>query len=183
MDVYGVLRSIVDCEVELMRVWRNSPTVRMNMYSRHEISEDEHRAWWARTMLSDRERYFMYECLGVPTGIVAFQDIDRANESAAWAFYADPHAVSGAGSRMEFLALEHAFNVMKLHKLHCEVFAFNRPVVRLHQKFGFQVEGTFREQRIVDGKRVDVIRLGMLSREWQSLRPQLKARIDQSLKG
>ena len=64
---------------------------------------------------------------------------------------------------MEFLALEHAFNTLKLHKLYCEVFAFNSPVVKLHQKFGFQIEGTFREQRVVDGSYVDVFRLDILA--------------------
>lgn len=41
---------------------------------------------------------------------------------------------------MEYLALEYAFKDMGLHKLFCEVLAFNAPVIKLHQKFGFKIE-------------------------------------------
>jgi UDP-4-amino-4,6-dideoxy-N-acetyl-beta-L-altrosamine N-acetyltransferase len=179
----GVLREIRDEEVDLMRSWRNAPTVRMNMYTRHEISPEEHRSWWAATRQRNDMAYFMYEHDGRPTGIVSFNSIDRVNRNSAWAFYADPGAAKGVGSKMELLALDYAFGPLGLHKLHCEVFAFNSAVVRLHQKFGFQVEGRFREHRLVDCAFVDVVRLGILAREWTSLRPQMLERIGARARG
>ena len=67
---------------------------------------------------------------------------------------------------MEILAIEHAFATLGLHKLYCEVLAFNEPVIALHRKFGFQVEGIFREQHRKDGEYVDIFRLGLLRDEW-----------------
>jgi UDP-4-amino-4,6-dideoxy-N-acetyl-beta-L-altrosamine N-acetyltransferase len=108
----------------------------------------------------------MYELDAVPLGIVGFNHIDQANRNAAWAFYAAPDAPRGTGSKMEYLALNHAFDQLGLHKLQCEVLAFNEPVIKLHKKFGFKVEGVFREQHRVDERFVDIFRLGLLANEW-----------------
>jgi UDP-4-amino-4,6-dideoxy-N-acetyl-beta-L-altrosamine N-acetyltransferase len=177
MNTLGHLRSISDEELELMRTWRNAPAVRANMYTRHEISSAEHLAWWAKTQQRDDQQYFMYEKDGKALGIVGFMLIDRINANCSWAFYAAQEAPKGTGSRMEFLALEHVFNSLKLHKLHCEVLAFNTPVIKLHQKFGFQVEGIFRQHHLVDDQYVDIFRLGLLNDEWANKRNEMQTKL------
>lgn len=174
------LRDIRDDELPLVLSWRNAPSVRQNMYNRHVISLEEHLAWWARTQARSDARYHMFESDGRPWGVVGFTDIDHRNANAAWAFYASPEAPRGTGSRMELLALDLAFGPMGLHKLHCEVLAFNAPVVRLHQKFGFHVEGTLREHHRVDDRFVDIVRLGLLADEWRACRPAVAARLNRS---
>lgn len=176
MDI-GILRPIADDEVELILAWRNAPAVRANMYTQHEISLEEHRRWWARIQGAEDQRYLMYESGGKPSGVVAFNRIDRASKNAFWAFYAAPDAAKGVGAKMEFLALEHAFGDLLLHKLQCEVLAFNAPVIKLHGKFGFKEEGVFKEQQKIDDAFVDVHRLGLLSSEWQALRPKMAAKV------
>jgi UDP-4-amino-4,6-dideoxy-N-acetyl-beta-L-altrosamine N-acetyltransferase len=147
------------------------------MYTRHEISFEEHIAWWARTKHRDDQKYFMCEINGLPVGIVAFVGVDLVNQGSSWAFYASPQAPKGTGSKMEFLALEYAFTVLGLHKLHCEVLAFNTTVIKLHQKFGFVVEGILREQHLVDKSFVDIYRLGLLDCEWAVQREKMKEKI------
>lgn len=166
----GSLRAINVEELELMLSWRNSPSVRENMYTRHEISLEEHLAWWARLGVREDQAYFMYEADGRPLGVVAFTGVDRASRNSSWAFYASPDAPKGTGSKMEFLALDYAFGTLGLHKLYCEVLAFNAAVVKLHRKFGFTEEGIFREQHLVDDQYVDVHRLGILAVEWADKR-------------
>lgn len=177
MPTIGQLRAVRDDELGLMLSWRNAPAVRANMYTRHEIGLDEHLAWWQRTRERDDASYLMFEADGRALGIVAFTGIDRANRNAVWAFYADPDAPQGTGSRMEWLALERAFDTLALHKLSCEVLAFNDKVIRLHLKFGFQVEGTFREHHVVDGRFVDVVRLAILAPEWAARREAMWRRV------
>jgi UDP-4-amino-4,6-dideoxy-N-acetyl-beta-L-altrosamine N-acetyltransferase len=119
----------------------------------------------------------MYESQGTPLGIVAFTGIDSASRNSSWAFYASPQAPKGTGSRMEYLALECAFYELQLHKLCCEVLAFNSPVIKLHQKFGFKVEGILREQHKVEDAFVDVYRLGILASEWNSQREEMREKL------
>ncbi len=166
----GRLRKIAPDELELMLAWRNAPGVRANMYTRHEISLEEHLAWWDRIQTRTDQRYFMYEYLNKPLGIVAFNGIDTANCNSAWAFYVAPEAPKGTGSRMGFLALEYVFNVLKLHKLCGEALAFNTTSINFHKKLGFKVEGILRKQHRLDDSFVDIYRLGIFASEWQECR-------------
>lgn len=183
MDYLGNLRSIQDNELEIMRNWRNAPAVRANMYTRHEISSEEHLAWWARTRLREDQQYFMYANDGKPLGIVAFTMIDRVNSNCSWAFYAGLDTPRGTGSKMEFVALEYVFNDLKLHKLHCEVLAFNTSVINLHRKFGFQVEGIFRQHHRTDSGYTDIYGLGILASEWVRKREEMLEKIKGEQKG
>jgi UDP-4-amino-4,6-dideoxy-N-acetyl-beta-L-altrosamine N-acetyltransferase len=173
MTTLGQLRFICDGDLELMRSWRNSPAVRLNMYTRHEISIKEHLDWWERTKIREDQKYFMYEKDSQPLGIVGFMQIEKASCNCSWAFYAAPDAPKGTGSRMEFLALEYAFFELNLEKLYCEVLAFNLAVIKLHQKFGFQIEGVFRQHHRFEDKLVDIYRLGLLINEWKGKREEM----------
>lgn len=178
MKNIGVLRPIREEEIETMRAWRNAPSIRLNMYTRHAISKEEHQAWWDKVQQRNDQQYFMFEMNGIPAGIVAFNDLDTNNQHSFWAFYASPEAPRGTGTKMEFLALEYAFNTLKLQKLSCEVLAFNEAVIKLHKKFGFEVEGVFRKHHKVEDQFIDVYRLGILAEEWNEQRPEMQAKID-----
>ena len=177
MSELGVLREISDDELELMLAWRNAPTVRNNMYTRQVIRLEDHLKWWAGIKKRPDQKYFMYEFKGVPTGIVAFNDLDAGNENSAWAFYASPDAPKGTGSRMEFLALEHAFDCLNLSRLYCEVLDFNTSVVALHKKFGFVEEGIKRKHHKMDDGFHDVVCLGILATEWKTKKEAMRERL------
>lgn len=170
MNLIGNLRPIVGEELPLVLSWRNAPGVRANMYTSHEISIEEHLAWWARTSERKDQQYFMYERDGVPLGVVGITRIDTINSNCSWAFYADPAAPKGTGSRMEYLVLEHVFFFLGLHRLYCEVLDFNVPVQKLHAKFGFQVEGRLRQQHLHGEAYADIVLLGILATEWAGRR-------------
>lgn len=177
MNDLGLLRTIHDEEIELMRIWRNSPEVRSKMYTQHEISEEEHRDWWKKTVKGSDSQYFMFENHSTPLGIVGFSRIDRANSNCFWAFYASPKAPQGTGSQMEYLALDYIFYTLRLHKVSCEVLAFNVPVIRLHHKFGFVTEGVFRQHYKNANQFIDVVRLGLLADEWAEKREALYVKL------
>ncbi len=179
----GVLRQVEDSELELMLAWRNEPSVRENMYTTHEISLKEHMAWWEGVNNSDTQCYFVYEYDGQPCGIVGFTKIDRLSQNSEWAFYASPDAPRGTGSRMEVLALDFAFGEMGLHKLCCEVLAFNAPVIKLHEKFGFKIEGILRDQYKRDGKFIDIYRLGLMASDWADIRNDMVSKLTRLSKG
>lgn len=180
MKSLGILRPINDNEIETIRTWRNSSGVRMNMYSQHEITLAEHEKWWARIKDSTTHKYFMYEANGAAMGVVGFNEVDQHNQHSFWAFYSSPDAVRGTGVNMEFLAIEYAFNTLSLHKLSCEVLSYNTAVIKLHRKFGFEVEGVFRQHRKIDLQFVDVYRLGLLSYEWSNMREKMLTKIERA---
>lgn len=173
----GQLRPMTDNDLEMVLEWRNASGVRKNMYTQQVISLAEHRNWWARTKDRNADKYLIFEANGAPTGLVAFNNIEPAHETSDWAFYASQNASPGMGSRMEFLALDYAFNQLLLNKLCCEVLAFNSGVLSLHNKFGFREEGLFKSQKKYEGVFVDILRLAIFAPEWSRKRPQLLERI------
>lgn len=40
---------------------------------------------------------------------------------------------------------DYVFNTLKLNKLCCEVFEFNRKVIEIHKKFGTEIEGILKQ--------------------------------------
>jgi len=171
------LRALMESDLEMVRGWRNAPEVRRYMYTTHEIGPEEHLAWFARISKDHGQRWFVYEDeRGVPAGVVNVL-LPRPGHSAMWGFYAAPGSRLGTGSRMEFESLDLFFLQMSFHKLSCEVLANNAKVIKLHQKFGFVEEGRFRSECLVGNDYVDVVRLGILAKEWQARRPALAARL------
>lgn len=62
----------------------------------------------------------------------------------------------GVGSNLLRAALDLADNWYNLHRVELEVYADNARGVALYKKFGFEIEGTFRDYAVRDGVFVDV---------------------------
>ena len=164
-------------ELEMILAWRNNPNVRANMFTNHEISWEEHLAWSEKTRASNDEVYFIYCLDDLPQGVVGFNKINLLNKNSFWAFYAAPDAKRGIGSKMEFLAIEYAFNILELHKLSCEVLDFNMAVINLHKKFGFEIEGVFKENHMIKNQFFDVYRLAIFKSTWNEKRELISDRV------
>ncbi len=166
------LRDVVQEDCDQILAWRNSPEVARHMYGDHKIREEEHRAWFAG-LAGDRSRkVWIIEHDGRGIGVASVYGIDLRNQRATWAFYlGDTEARNlGAGYIAEVAVLSYVFDVVKLHKLCCEVLAENEPVWRMHEKVGFRREGVFASHIFKDGRFHDVVALAMMRPEWQTLR-------------
>lgn len=172
------LRPLTEEDLPLVRAWRNAPEVRRNMYTKHEITEAEHQAWFGMLMDDQRSRWFIHEnAVGQPDGVVYFTDLQPLNRSAFWGFYAAPNAPLGTGTRLGWDALEKAFSGMELHKLNAEAMANNEESLRFQKKLGFCEEGLFRDFHLDGQSYVDVVRLGILDTEWALKREEIRTRI------
>lgn len=149
--------------------WRNDPRVRQNMYTQHEISWDEHSAWWVAVKDRSDRRYFVFTQDGHDTGFVSITDIDPENGTACWAFFSAIDAPSGTGTRMERAVLRMAFGELGLRKLCCEILDFNSRVVSFHERFGFRVEGTLKRHKLVNDRYCDVILMAAFSEDWRDI--------------
>lgn len=163
----ATLELLTEATRDLILPWRNAPEVRQHMYNQHEISLQEHRDWFERMQADSSARCYLYrDTTDEPSGVVNFTNISQEHRTAFWGFYARPGAPSGTGKRILYTALEYAFNELGLHKLNGEALATNAASVHLHEQCGFTREGLFREQYFDGEQYVDVIRMGLLAREW-----------------
>lgn len=64
------------------------------------------------------------------------------------------------------LVLEYAFQRLGLRKIIAGAIVDNAPSITILKKLGFKIEGTFRQEFLVDGEYKDGVRLGLLREEF-----------------
>lgn len=80
----------------------------------------------------------------------------------------DPvHRGQGYGYEATEMALRFAFHELNLHRVQLTVFSYNDAAIKLYERTGFVLEGTFREYLQRDGRRHDMLLYGLLRSEWE----------------
>lgn len=154
---------------DLARVlsWRNHEDVRRYMYTKHEITLDEHTRWFERASQDTNRHLLIFESNAVPLGFINIYQIVPGG-IADWGFYVAPDAPKGTGRQLGQAALYYAFSQAGLHKICGQALAYNERSIKFHQGLGFLQEGIQREQHF-DGQRYhDVVCFGLLACEWQA---------------
>lgn len=165
MDDVAVVRRMREDDIEQVLAWRNHPEIRRHMLTRHEISLEEHRQWFARASVDPSRRLLIVEGEWGPLGYVHFAGV-APGATADWGFYTAPGAQRGSGRKIGRVALGHAFGELGLHKVCGQALALNEASIGLHLRLGFQREGVLREQQCLEGVYHDLVCFGLLSREW-----------------
>jgi UDP-4-amino-4,6-dideoxy-N-acetyl-beta-L-altrosamine N-acetyltransferase len=160
------IRSMVVCDLTMVLAWRNHPEVRRFMLTQHEISLPEHTQWFHRAVQDSTRRLLIVQELDNPIGYVQFSNVECAGV-ADWGFYARPDAAKGTGRKLGNLALDHAFNELKLHKVCGQAVATNHASIRFHERLGFKREGVLRDQKRMNEQYQTLICFGLLAHEWQ----------------
>lgn len=76
----------------------------------------------------------------------------------------------GYGTDAMRLLLNFAFAELNLNRLSLTVFAYNTRAIRCYERLGFVTEGREREWLNRDGRRWDMIYMGLMRAEWEALR-------------
>jgi RimJ/RimL family protein N-acetyltransferase len=105
---------------------------------------------------------------GVAQGEAVLNDIDRDNHIATFriALYGPDRFSKGMGTEATRLIVEFGFEILNLHKIELEVYAFNTRAKRVYDKIGFVEEGVRRDALLWEGERVDAIMMGLLRTEF-----------------
>lgn len=163
----GRIRPMTGQDLTLVLAWRNHPQVRQHMFTRHEISMDEHRAWFDRVSADPTRRVLLAEDADGPFGCVQFSQVAPAG-TAHWGFYVRPQAPRGSGTRLGTLALDHAFGALQLHKVCGQALQANAASRAFHLKLGFTQEGVQHEPQPGQDAPRAVICFGLLADRWQA---------------
>lgn len=156
--------------------WRQSPEIARFMYTREELVWEAHIAWIRSLPENLSRRDFVVTLDGALVGSVNLSEIDASHRRCVFGMYiAEPQArVQGVGAAAEVLILQHAFEDLDMHKVSCEVFANNPAPVAMHQRMGFEIEGTLRDHVHDDGQWIDVVRMSLLAEDWPPKFAQMK---------
>ena len=163
-------------DLELIRIWRNSPEVGKYMYTEDKISTEQQILWFEKINKEETSRYWIIEYQKRKLGLVSLTNIDFRNGKCFWGFYLGDSSVrgKGIGVKIEFKLIEYVFEELKLNKLYGEVFSFNEKVIQMHEKFGFRREGYFRQHIKKSDRFWDVVSIGLLKTEWDQIKSSLR---------
>lgn len=119
-----------------------------------------------RHVHDNRERRFVIDHAGERAGLVELVEIDYIHRNAELQMIVHP-AFQGRGLavRASSAALDHAFGVLNLHKVHLVVDVGNDRAVRAYQRVGFAIEGELREEYFASGRYRDAYRMAILQRD------------------
>lgn len=171
------LIDMAESHQELVRKWRASPEVSAYMYTSPTLSPESQLTWFRGIAADSSKQYWIITLDEAPVGVANLVGIDGANRRATWAFYLGETSTRGrgVGAKVEYLVLSYVFEHLSLNKLCCEVFCFNEAVIKMHQRFGFAVEGVLREHYEKDGKMQDIAALAAFRSDWESNAEEYKA--------
>ncbi len=169
----GHLRTLQAEDLELVLRWRNSDRVRLNMFSTHVITEDEHRNWYFNLDYNTC-RYLVFEYQQRPAGLVYFTEINQYNNRCSWGFYlGETDVPPGTGLLMGYLSMEYVFKILNIRKLCSQILSNNETSIKYHHKLGFKDEGRLIKYVFHNGIYVDVMVLALFKNEWEGVRDGL----------
>lgn len=161
------IREMRSDDLELVLEWRNHPDVRRYMLTQHEITMQEHRAWFERSCKDEARRQLIVMEREVPLGFVSFVGVNLRG-IADWGFYTVPNSKKGTGRKLGSIALNYGFVELGLHKICGQAISYNQASRRFHAALGFYEEGVLREHCCVNESYYDLICFGLLAQEWNA---------------
>ena len=104
-------------------------------------------------------------------GFIAFDGINWTDRDAYVAIgIGEPDFWGrGYGSDAMRLMLRYGFTELNLHRVSLTVYAYNPRGIRSYEKCGFKHEGRIRDFVLRDGRRSDMLHMGILRSEWEQL--------------
>jgi RimJ/RimL family protein N-acetyltransferase len=164
-----VLRPLEKADLENRVRWYNDPRVRETLVMDETFELRKTIAWFERVADDDRRAEFVIQSPdGRPVGVTGLIDIDRQHgvaecycvigEKDFWG--------KGLGTEIHSILIQWAFEKLGLYKIRADIRANNPAIFRVVEKLGFKIEGTLRKEKIVDGQRIDLCRIGLLREEF-----------------
>ncbi len=184
------LRPVTRTDLPQLVAWRNDPELRARTREFRPLTDVDQERWLAHISGPDRHDFMFVvdrivpgfqppidpdespaprvptRC--VPIGVVGLCHWDAVNASAEVSFYVGDVRARGKGyaSRAVALVCGWGFNVLRLHRIWAEVYAFNEPSIRLLERLRFRQEGTLRQHVWRQRQFVDAHLYGCLADEW-----------------
>ena len=125
-------------EILEIRLIRNEKKIRNNMVNTKIISEKDHLKWYKKFNTSKSNFFYAIKYNRELVGGIGFKEFNKKLLLGEWSFYiSEKKNIVGLGASVEFLSINHFFDIFKLKKLYCYVLGHNLEVVKLHKKFGF----------------------------------------------
>jgi diamine N-acetyltransferase len=167
------LRAVEREDLPRFVAWLNDAEVRqgLNLYQPMSLAFEE--GWYENMLKRPVEEQSLVIEIETPGGWTAIGTLslmavnwkDRSAEVGI--FIGEKQYWSQGYGRMAMeLLLDHAFQMINLHRIFLRVFETNPRAIRSYEKVGFQHEGRLRSAHYQNGQYIDVLLMSVLQPEW-----------------
>lgn len=156
-----MLTEMTDGDTEDIVRWRNREFVRRMFLYQEPFTCEGHRSWIKNMIETGKAVQFIIweKETGLKIGSVYLRDIDRENLKAEFGIFIGEEEKLGCGYGREAadLITDYGFSVLGLNKIFLRVMAENERARKSYQRAGFTEEGLMKQDRIINGKKQDLV--------------------------
>jgi hypothetical protein len=172
------LRKVAERDIEKIRKWRNSDLIQNVSYNREQISAEQQKNWFDRIKVSSNQLHWIITANGTDAGYAAIKDIDVENSRCEFAslYIGETNLLlSGAGAFAEYKVINYVYsNFPYINKIYCEVLGFNKKVIQLHKRFGFEIEGELKQHYYINEQYENVTVLALFRHNWDKSKTMIE---------
>ncbi len=149
--------------------WFNDPKVRQTLVVTEQFELEKTQRWFERLQSDPTRAEFAVEALdGVCIGVTGLVGIEKEHAVA------ECYCVIGnkdywgkkLGTEIHSVLFQWAFESLGIFKIRADIRTNNPAIFRVVEKLGFKIEGTLRQEKQVEGQRIDLYRIGLLRQEF-----------------
>ncbi len=153
--------------IPAIAVWLKDPLTRESFIPAFPATEQELSDYFK----NPARRYFRIFFQNELAGIIGAENIDHEAAKLEMRKLVGNAAMhgKGIGKQATVLFLYYVFEVLKFQKVYLHSTDINMRNLNLNNKFGFELEGVFFEDAVVQGKKTDVVRMALRRSVWREL--------------
>ena len=160
-------------DIKLKVEWFNDPEINKTLVVTERFELEKSIQWFKTAGKDPSRRDFVIENdQGESIGLVGLMHIDNTHSTAEIYIVIGRKDYWGKGVMLEAesLLIGWAFENLELYKICAPSLAENVASIITMKKLGFKIEGTLRKDKFLNGKRVDMMQLGLLHDEFKPVR-------------
>jgi RimJ/RimL family protein N-acetyltransferase len=164
------LRSMTENDVACKVTWFNDPQIRQSLILDETLELEKSIQWFRAVKDSPTRLDLMIETeLSGPIGLISLVNINSSHRTAEIVLVIGKTEFWGRGVMLhaESLLIEWAFTTLKIEKIWAQTRPENIASLITMKKLGFQIEGTLRKEKLIGGRRADILQLGLLPEEFK----------------
>lgn len=148
----------------LLKEWVAREDIRNSMLVAYPTDMED---LWSHMAGPDRS-YHVVGFRGEPAGLIGAEEIDRHSMRLEMRKLIGEPGLRGRGigTRATFVWLHHVFDILEFNKVYIHTHDTNVRNINLNRSLGFELEGVLSQERLLRGRYVDILRMGLLRKSW-----------------
>ncbi len=169
-----ILRKIKASDTDNIVRWRNSDSVKKNLFTQSELTAEQHLAWLKSKVDTGSSAQYIIVIsennINTDIGTVFIKNIDRQSNKGEFGIFIGEASYRGKGYAQiaSKKILEIGFLELNLNRIYLSVMSDNMAGIATYKKAGFEVEGILKEDYLQNNEYRDIVVMGITRGKWKT---------------